>query len=234
MLYYLNGRVLPERTNVYISYIRKEIPDIGTITFMCDSSQIIMSIDTQIDKLSAYLLCKHHATIIVSSLGFVKGCSYSIELISITDENLDSTFIGVQTPELEEIPNNPLFSDVLNFSYRDIFFRFAIMDYTKSFSTEIELPFLCYRAIESIKSRFLINLREQNKDSRETEAWDLMHNSLNTNKEEIMEVKKFSDPIRHGNYYTLIPTNSNQRFQILSITKNIILKYKQFLENKIT
>lgn len=165
-------------------------------------------------------------------MGFAKRCHYSVELISITDENVESTVFGVQVPALEEKAINPFFTIVVNLSFRDLFFWFAIMDFTKSMTSEIELPFLCYRAIETIKSRFLNDLENVNLKATEKDAWEQMHESLKTDKEEILKVKKYADPVRHGNYYTLTSTNSQQRFEILSITKNIILKYKQFLEDK--
>jgi len=232
MKYYITGRVMPERTDVSIPSISTTISTVGTITFECTSSQINMSIDTEHDEITAFLFCNHHASVIVSSLGFAKGCHYSIELISIMNENSKSTVFGVQIPELAEKDINSFFDTVIKLSFRDLFFRFAVLDYTKSIATELELPFLCYRAIESIKSRFLNDLRELNGKTSDNDAWEKMHDSLQTSREDIIKIKKIADPIRHGNYYSMSSTSSAQRLEILQVTKAIILKYKWFLEKK--
>lgn len=57
MKFHVTERVLPERTNVLITSIKNEIPEVGPITFVCTSSQINMTFDTQIDKVSAFIFC---------------------------------------------------------------------------------------------------------------------------------------------------------------------------------
>jgi hypothetical protein len=53
-----------------------------------------------------------------------------------------------------------------------------------------------------------------------------MHAALGTDKIMIDNtVKQFADPIRHGNWGAARQTDSRERWQMLLLTRNILLKY---------
>jgi hypothetical protein len=53
-----------------------------------------------------------------------------------------------------------------------------------------------------------------------------MHEALGTNKEIIdRTVKDYADPIRHGNWINAKATTSQMRWDMLSLTRKILLSY---------
>jgi hypothetical protein len=235
MKYYAYGRVLPERADASVQFHKRTILDVGIITFYCDSSQITMTLDlkegVQMGPLSAQILCKNHATIVISCLAFTLGCNYVVEMTSVIDENSKSHTFGVQLEELkfDDKDRSEMFSVMYHLTGTDFFLRFALQDYIRAINTETELPFLCYRAIETIKGRFKKQLSESGQKSDDGSAWSLMHSSLGTNRVDIDLVKNSADIIRHGNYYDAAVSTAENRLKYLKITKECILKYKDFL-----
>src|SRR5690242_15337309 len=103
MKYYLNGRVLPERADAFVTPIERQLPGFGTLTFVCKSSQITMIIgDTEKDQDAVFFQAKLFASAVLASLGFSLGCGYSVEIINVTDHKGNATVYGVELKELAE------------------------------------------------------------------------------------------------------------------------------------
>ncbi len=224
MRYFVTGRTIPERAAItVINMPTKELEGIGELTFNCDASYFSVIIDkTELDVQSAFLFAKEYASIIIGSLGYANGCGYSVEAIQVQTENNQSYIFGVQNPELAHTDSNAILNEVLNLSLKDIYLRFAIRDYVSAIVSEIECAFLCYRAIETIKSNFESQFPHQ--------GWKKMHELIGSNEEDIKyKIKSFADPIRHGAYHEFRTTNSMDRTNILKQTKEIINLYKQYL-----
>lgn len=226
MKYFINWRILPERTYVRISKVDLALPGFGKVLFSADAAQINMIIDTDnTDEATVYIIAKNIATTIVTNFGFAMGCAYSIEIISITnDSTLSPNVYGVQILPLKEQDHEKFLNKILPLSLSDVYLNFAIIDITKAINNEIECGFLCYRAIETIKSRF--KLEDLKNDGR-----DKMHSELGTeiDKNDIFYIKDFADSIRHWSYYSFKPTTWQEREKILLITKKIIDKYIDYL-----
>jgi len=218
--------MLPERIAMFTKNIPVlAIPSIGEVTFHCDSSQFSLIIDqTDIDYHTAYIFSKEYASIIASSQGFINGCGYSVEVTQVIDETKNTYVIGVQNANLISSEEGD-FAQTLEQSFRDIYLRFAIRDYLSAIVSELDCPFLCYRAIETIKSRF--------ENEFPKNGWLKMHELIGSNAETIKEkIKPYSDPIRHGAYSDATPTDFNKRTEILLTTKSIIELYRKFLATK--
>lgn len=115
-------------------------------------------------------------------------------------------------------PQQKSFNRAFRLSGRDVFFRLAIRDYLRAMTEVADCATYCYRAIESIKAAFV---HKTGKD-----GWDDMHAKLGTTKDEITSrVKAFADPVRHGNWVNLKPTDSSQRWSMLALTRDILVKY---------
>ena len=222
MRYYITGKVLPERVNYWLSdSITKSDPDFGSITLKCDASQITVIMDTHLDEKSAYIFAGEFAVIIVNSFGFANACGYTVEMTTICSENQNMNVYGVQVIELkyDDSELNKVFNETLDLSFKDVLYRFAIRDYLNAIIRPLECGFLCYRAVETIKNRFGSN----------DGGWVAMHQSLGTDKEKIMHIKSFADPIRHGNYFNFKPTDAGVRVAILREAKEVIEKYQSYI-----
>ena len=226
MRYVVTGKVLPERADIHFSRVQWDIPDDGRVFAQCHSSQITIVLDLiSIDGWgSAHIAAEHFAMIIVGALGFSLGSGYSVELIQVTEEDGTPRVFGVR-PARENLQetlvfesHNSVFNRAFRFATTNVFFRLALRDYLRAINDSGDCPTYCFRAIESIKSAFEFK-------SGKT-GWDQMHAALGTDRRTIdTTVKKFADPVRHGNWVNAQPTNGEMRWQMLILTKDILTKY---------
>jgi hypothetical protein len=116
------------------------------------------------------------------------------------------------------VPHDVVFHRAFNLANRDLFFRLALRDYLRAIVDSTDCATYCYRAIEGIKSAFV---SKTGKDS-----WQPMHDALGTNRETIERtIKDYADPIRHGNWIAAKTTDSKQRWDMLLLTRSILLSY---------
>ncbi len=227
--YIVTGHVQPERADVYFSRVEIVFEDRWRAIVSCDSSQITITLkDLPFeDVISAKILADVAAQILVGALGFSSGTGYSIELVQVTDEDGMPHVLGVRpcgpTPEdsLGFPSQDDVFNKVIHLSASDVFFRLAVRDYLRAIRDETDCATYCYRAIEGIKSAFVYESGQN--------RWNEMHNALGTDRRTIEDaVKKFADPVRHGNWIVAPPTTGAQRWGMLSLTRSILAQYLEY------
>jgi hypothetical protein len=196
------------------------------VVAQCDSSQITVVLElASIDGwATAHIVAEHFAFIVVGALGFSLGSGYSVELIQVTEEDGTPHVFGVRptsdTPDstLGFEPIGPILNRAFLLANQNLFFRLALRDYLRAINDPTDCPTYCYRAIESIKSAFV--------SKTGMNRWDDMHAALGTDRATIeATVKQFADPIRHGNWVNARHTDSRTRWQMLLLTRDILLKY---------
>lgn len=222
----MTGRVHPERADISFGRIELKIGDDGTAVTSCDASQITVALnDPTLDGwLAAKNVAEEIATIMVGALGFSLGSGYWVELIQVAEEDGTPHVFGVRPgnpvsgePLIIE-PQIPVFNRAFRLGGHNVFFRLAVRDYLRAINDEKDCASYCYRAIESIKSAIAFKTG--------VDSWDEMHKILGTGKESITTtIKTFADPIRHGNWIDAKPTDKFIRWKMLSLTKDILLKY---------
>lgn len=226
MKYVVTGRALPERADISFGRCQLQLPEGGLVVASCDSSQFTVVLDVpNIDGwVSAYILGTEIAGIILASLGFALGTGYSVEALQVTEEDGTPHVFGVRPQGLAPgeylsiEPTQPNFNSALNLAMRDVFFRLAVQDYVRAIKETADCATYCYRAIEAIKSSFVLKTG--------LDRWEDMHQALGTNRDEIVStVKSFADPVRHGNWASTKSTNSLERWKMLWLTRNILVKY---------
>lgn len=227
MKYVVTGRVHPERAEIYFSRVEIAVGNNGRAVLSCDSSQITISLDIpEVDGwITALVQAEDLSSFVVGALGFSLGSGYSVELIQVTEED-GTPHVSSVRPDNPERPGENLgfnsypevFNRALLLAGRDIFFRLALRDYLQAITETGDCATYCYRAIESIKSSFVLR---SGKDS-----WDEMHAALGTDRSSITTVvKKYADPVRHGNWAAAEPTDRFLRWKMLELTKDVLLKY---------
>lgn len=226
MKYIVTGRVHPERADISFSRIQLKLPGDGTATASCDASQItvLLEIPSLDGWISAIIAADDIANIIIGSLGFSLGSGYSVELIQVTEEDGTPHVFGVR-PEgkkagetLAVEPHIEVFNHALRLASQNIFFRPALRDYLQAITDVTDCATYCYRAIESIKAAFV----QKTGNNR----WDDMHAALGTDQNVITStIKDYADPIRHGNCVSARSTDKFKRWDMLELTRNILVKY---------
>jgi hypothetical protein len=228
MKYLCTGRIHPERADVSFSRVKMQREDGGTAVASCDASQITVYLDyPSLDGwIAAQIVADEMANIIVGAVGFSLGSGYSVEMLQVTEEDGTPHVFGVRptgaSPEetLAVEPFDKILNEAIRLSGSDVFFRLALRDYRRAITDVTDCATYCYRAIESIKSAFT---HQSGRDS-----WDEMHSALQTDRQEIEStVKIYADPIRHGNWINAKPTNKFQRWNMLTLTRKVLLNYLQ-------
>jgi hypothetical protein len=225
------GRVHPERADVSFSRIEMKLNGGGSAIATCESSQITVALDVpHLDGwIAAYIMAGDIANILVGALGFSLGSGYSTEIVQVTEEDGTPHVFGVRptgdSPErsLGIEPQIPAFNRAYRVSGRDVFFRLALRDYLRAITDVQDCATYCYRAIEGIKSAFVSRTGN--------DRWDDTHAALGTDRDVIIStVKDYADAVRHGNWVNAKPTNKFQRWQMLSLTRDILVKYLDYAE----
>jgi len=231
MKYLVTGRVHPERAGVSFARVELRLQGGGTAVTHCDSSQITVALDApQVDGwISANIMAGDIANIVIGSLGFSLGSGYFVEIIQVSEEDGTPHVFGVRptgdTPDhtLSVEPSHAAFQRALRLSGRDIFFRLAVQDYLHAITDVTDCATYCYRSIEGIKSAFVSRTGN--------DRWDDMHAALGTDRTAITAtVKDFADPVRHGNWLSAKPTTAVERWRMLSLARDVLVKYLDHAE----
>lgn len=227
--YIATGRIHPERADVSFSKVTWEIPGEGKVTASCDSSQVTVVLElSNIDGwIAAHIAAEHFAYIVIGAVGFSLGSGYSVEVTQVTEDDGTPHVFGVRPTgrSLDETlgfaPHDEVVDRAFKLANTNIFFRLALRDYIRAINDAIDCPTYCYRAIESIKSSFAF--------SSGIDDWEIMHNALGTDRNAIENtIKKYADPIRHGNWIEAPVTNKNDRWQMLLLTRDILIKFMDY------
>lgn len=231
MKFLVTGRVHPERADVSFGRVELQLNGGGRAIAACEASQITVALDVpHLDGwISANIMAGDIANILVGALGFSLGSGYSTEIVQVTEEDGTPHVFGVRPSgdspgeTLAVEPQLPVFNRAFRLSGRDVFFRLALRDYLRALTDVTDCAMYCYRAIESIKSAFV--------SKTGFDRWDDMHTALGTDRALITStVKNFADTVRHGNWVNAAPTNKFERWKMLSLTRDILVKYLDYAE----
>lgn len=233
MRFIATGLVHPERAAVDIP-LQTWNNENGKVSVSCVKSQLFVVLeDTRVDGYrSAQVTAEHIAQLFVSSVGFLLGCSYKVEITQIIDEENNSYVCSVQRPELvfdvEHHVRDNLFVELTILMRDDLYLRFAIQDYTHAITDHIGGSVLCYRAIESLK-------KSLNGGAEKNTGWPVLHKALDTTESDINEiVLRFSKGLRHGNWAPFVSMSHEERSKMLEFTKQLITKYIIYSQKKST
>ncbi|WP_156930160.1 hypothetical protein [Pseudomonas sp. MOIL14HWK12:I2] len=226
MKYVFTGVVRPERASISTPKVTNILDSGEVFSLLCHGSQFKVTVESE--KLDGYfaakILAQNFASTVIVSLGFARGISLSVEILQYTAED-DEFFFGADPirPSVSDSLGyeNELaeFGRALDLACADVFFRFALRDYSQALINETDCATYCYRAIESIRCAFDFETgREKN--------WRAMHDALGTDREEIrLKVKEYSDPVRHGNWLGAKETNTEIRWKMFELTRDVLGRY---------
>ena len=226
MRYIATGRVHPERADIRFNPIEWQIPDYGRVVARCEASQITVVIEATaiVGWPTAGIAAEHFAAIVVGALGFSLGSGYYVEVLQVMEEDGTPHVFDVRpagaAPDdtLGFDPNGPLFHRALQLATANVFFRLALRDFLRGLKDPIDCAMYCYRAIESIKAACVFKAGG--------DGWEDMHAALGADRASIdATIKRFVDPVRRGSWIEAPTTDANTRWQMLVLTRDILLKF---------
>jgi len=235
-VYILKGIVLPERAQITIFPIKQICIDRTTnkkfeIKLNINLNQITFWVNTDFEWELYYLknMAESHISNILAIVGFINGCAYNIEITQVINEEKSLDFVyGIDIPCIWERNKNveindklnSLFSKISNSGINSIYLSRCFTDLIMGMKHPNDTGFYCYRAIESLrqycKNKFNIE--------KESEQWRKLSEITSYDKEHIQVVKKFADPVRHGD---ILSITDSDRVEIFMRTWDIV---EAFLE----
>lgn len=219
--YYFTGRVHPERSHVTFDEVKLSLNDTIHLRISSDSGQIRARVDTATASLGQVRdLVEHYTQMIVSALGFSEKRSYSVEITNAfsEDEDQQPVTFGIWWEEFDEDSQLDIFNRSLHLSSKNIHFRMALRDFTRAIMDKHDAPLLCYRALEGISKSY--------EAKSNTERWDAMNKELGSDEELTKRiVKKFADPIRHGDWGSGVDLSPDELQEMLSFTYTTLITY---------
>jgi hypothetical protein len=229
MKYIATGRVHPERACVRFDKVVWQHDD-SMISVECGASQLLVVIeDPRVnDYRSAHGTAEHIAQTLLSVLGFVLGCGYKAEITQVVLEGDNLVVVGVGQEELKfDVPDelrNSMQLETVALVRKDLYLRFALLDYCNALVDATGCAFLCQRSVESLAKSI------SKADSGNTD-WKPMHAALHTDKKTIdLHITDFAKPVRHGNWAEFKPMTNEQRVGALKLTKELITRYIVYVQ----
>lgn len=232
--YIFTGRVIPERALLDISEVplkvlaSEDVPE-GDLFIEVIKSQISIRFMASGEVGNVFTLrniIEDAARMLLDTAGYFAGYGYDMEIVQmLRSDSAEKYVFGIDVPALAGICEkagltvNDIFAAL---SKSDGYYlRHALADVREAIKSPKDTGFFCYRAIESLKNCCVARDRVTGEDA----AWELFRNSLSISKQEIMEIKSFADPVRHGNYLQAKPMTDTDRADVFTKTWDIINKY---------
>lgn len=230
--YIFLGRVIPERALLDIGEVKMkvlasdEVPE-GELFIEIIKSQVFVQF-LGANKVQNVFTLRNYVEEAVRMLldvtGYFYGYGYDVEIIQLVSPNTsEKQVFGIDIPVLEGICKEAgvAINDILAVMSKKegYFLRHALADIREAMKSPKDTGFFCYRAIESLKNY----CAKRNEVQPEKEkAWQYFRKKYAISKEQIMGIKDFADPIRHGNYIESRPIADKDRAKIFKNTYDII------------
>ncbi len=233
--YILTGRVIPERALIDIkefifSILMSDGVPKGELSIEVIRSQIFVRFVASSKVQNIYTLrniVEDATRALLDVAGYFNGYGYDAEIVQMVDLNTSKNHVfGIDVPILADVCKE------VGLTINDIFvalqktdgyyFRHALADVREAIKSPQDTGFFCYRAIESLKNCYATRNRVS---SDKDDAWELFREKYSISKEQIMDIKTFADPVRHGNYTQVKSISDEERGKIFKNTWDIINKF---------
>jgi hypothetical protein len=232
--YILTGRVIPERALLNISEITlkvvgsEDVPE-GELFVKILLNQIFARFVTSGEVQNIFTfrnIVEDAARMLVDVAGYSRGYACDVEIVQMMRSDTPQKQVyGIDVPALAGVCDSAgvTVNEILRALSKNDgnFLRHALSDAREAIKSPRDTGLFCYRAIESLKNccaaRKMI--------SEEKDTWELFRTTYNISKQQILDVKAFADPVRHGNYVEARAISDQDRVNIFRITWEIINKF---------
>jgi soluble cytochrome b562 len=233
-VYTFFGKVFPERADVNIALTSFEIKSNDKLIWIVESmvmkSQIIARLRSKKKNENGYLLRNHIETCVrqqVDTLCYLQACAYDVEITSM-DSDTDTLVFGVNIRDIEDFKSKRPVSipDIIKIfsESKGKYLRLCFSDLRSGLRYEKDSAFFWYRAIESLSQYFKQELKLINAK----QSWEKLRDELDVTESDLMYIKQFADPTRHGSASVITEVDYQRT---LDITWDVVDKYIKYAAN---
>lgn len=233
-VYVFYGRVIPERALISISEIpfsilqTDDVPT-GTLYIEVVLSQIAgrFIADTEVRNIFTLRnLVEDAAREILDVAGYCNGYGYDVEIVQMVRPNTpEKQVFGIDVPVLKGVVEAAgiQITDLLRLLARPDghFLRHALADAREAIKSPRDTGFFCYRAIESLKNA----CATRNAIHDLAKGWEAFRTEYLVDREDIMEVKRSADAVRHADLRRVSSLSDQDRASLFTKTWRIINAY---------
>ncbi len=223
--YIFFGRVLPERANVNISSLNFEWKNIeGEVIGELNTSILVSQINAQItlkqrpDELITLKNGIEEAMRVqLDLLGYTNSCGYDLEIIQVTDLLGNIEVFGANIDDTNQFPlKRPMkFNEIIPLfsTEKGDYLRLSLSDLREAIRNPKDSGFFCYRSIECLRQYF-VDHKVTNNIEKDKKSWIIFRDELNIEKDDILFIKEFADPVRHGGKKPYSADDGKKMFEI--------------------
>ena len=137
-------------------------------------------------------------SLVVNIQGYLCGCYYDVEIISLFDEknnvkgNFTSVFEDLDKDSTNRATQDPKRIQSLFIDAKYNYLRSALSDLGLAIKHAKDSGFYCFRSIESLRKYF--------DEINDANSWQLLRTNLNISRWFIESIKQFADQPRHGDF----------------------------------
>lgn len=234
-VYVLAGKVLPERAAVTVSRISYQVSS-GS-----DVPQSDLELEIQLSQIYARLVCPSPIQNIFTArnivldiarstldvAGFLGARGFDVEITHfIPADGSPPTTFDYSIPALNEVLSTCELTHYnllrLSWTSNGWYITRSLGDFRLAMLSAMDTGFFCYRAIETLM-HFHARSSENAPDQKETKQWEAFRDYHGISKEDIFWIKKFADPIRHGNGASLDEITDGNRAEIFKRAMRIAI-----------
>jgi hypothetical protein len=212
--YLLEGLVYPLRDQLCFSYNSEfygNAADLrGKIDVDIDDNKISVKLQSNIGMdvydLRNSILVDINAKI--SVLSYIHGLPFRVDIVKITCEELEIDHIySNQITCVEQFVSGSAVDQGRIFALctgeSGLLIGRCMVDMGLAMTHVVDTAFYCYRAIESLMRHCALSVAVVNKER----MWEVFREKAGCTRDEIMEIKKMADPLRHGGISDLTAEN---------------------------
>lgn len=232
MKYIFTGKVYPERAVLTLPSVKGQVGAddadfVGTISASIISSQVNVELDTD-SKYSATDL-KNTVEMFVHSMvdvfGYLKGYSYSVEIISVyIPESGYTEVFGIDVVRItEDEKSRPLnYDETLLLALKNPSLYMVLKDLRDAIKRPLDTFFHCRRATETIAKYFT-------KTSNLEKGWKKTISTLSLNEADVTFIRGMGGDQRHGKYKS---EKGQDRVETMLKTWKVVDKFIEYLKSE--
>jgi hypothetical protein len=228
------GRILPERIplSMRMPEHRSEAAELALryrATINIDKGQFIVPVVVESPKYEVLTLrnvVEGDIRTLTDLVGYRRGCSFDVDMISATCDDGRSVIFGNQIPVLQQSTARdagPIEHELIAAIRTNVSAQIVLEDFREAMRSPVQTGFFCYRAIEA-----MMQSMKEREDEGDAPAWKTLRSRLNIDRSAIDAVKTHADDPRHGKASSI---TDSQRANVFRLTDELIRRYLIYLGN---